>query len=213
MAERIPGVKRMEEFAAEPSTSWAETAGNFAGEGAQLLAGPGELKWGAKLASQFPKATYGGQTLGFFAKQRPWVKAIGTGAEYAGRGAAAGAMSDPEDPGAGAALGAITGAATPAAGRAMRSQVGQFLGAQMARGGPYAAIDALAVALGLPPHALWNTGLAELILWQHAPGGSWLGKQGRLGARKLGRLFYRSDPRIPGAAAGGLEDLVEQQSE
>ena len=58
LAEQIPGVKRMEDFAAEPSESWAETFGRLGGEGAQLLLGPGELKLGEKLAGKTLPGTF-----------------------------------------------------------------------------------------------------------------------------------------------------------
>jgi hypothetical protein len=211
LGEQIPGVKRMEAFAAEPSTSWAETAGNLAGTGATMLAGPGELEIGSKLASMFPKATFAGRGMGFVAKQRPWVRNLGQAAEYTGRGALAGAETDPNDPGAGAALGAATGGLTPAAGRALRSKMGRWMGEQIARHGPVAAMNAVAYHMGVPSHLLWESGFAQAFLWHHAPWGGPLGEYGRRGARGLGQLMMRSDPRIPGAAAGSLEDLVEQQ--
>jgi hypothetical protein len=214
LGERIPGVKRMEDFAAEPSTSWAETAGNVLGTGAQLLMGPGELEIGAKLASMFPKATWMGASglgRGFRAMPRPWVRNLGQAAEYAGRGAVAGAVTDPNDPGAGAALGAATGGLTPAAGQALRSRMGRWVGGQVTRHGPVAMANALAYHLGVPAHLLWETGFMQAFLWHHAPLGAPLERYGRRGARGLGKLLMRSDPRLPGAAAGGLEDLVEQQ--
>jgi hypothetical protein len=214
LGERIPGVKRMEDFAAEPSTSWAETAGNVLGTGATLLAGPGELEIGAKLASMFPKATWMGASglgRGFRAMPRPWVRNLGQAAEYAGRGAVAGAVTDPNDPGAGAAFGAVTGGLTPAAGRALRSRMGTWVGGQVARHGPVAMANALAYHLGVPAHLLWETGFMQAFLWHHAPLGGPLERYGRRGARGLGKLLMRADPRLPGAAAGSLEDLVEQQ--
>jgi hypothetical protein len=210
-AEQIPGVKRMEDFAAEPSTSWAESAGNWAGTGAQLLAGPGELEIGAKLASMFPKATFAGRGMGFVAKPRPWVHNLGQAAEYAGRGAVAGAVTDPNDPGAGAALGAATGGLTPVAGRALRSRMGEWMGGMIARHGPVAAINAVAYHLGVPAHYLWETGFAQAFLWHRAPLGQPLERYGRRGAQGLGQLMMRSDPRIPGAAAGSLGNLAEQR--
>jgi hypothetical protein len=205
----------MEAFAVEPSTSWAETGGNVLGTGAQLLMGPGELEIGAKLASMFPKATFasravtGGPT--FIAKQRPWVHNLGQAAEYAGRGAVAGAVTDPSDPGAGAALGAVTGGLTPAAGRALRSRMGEWIGGQIARHGPLAAINAVAYHMGVPAHLLWESGFAQAFLWHSSPLGRPLERYGRRGARGLGQLLMRTDPRIPGAAGGSLENLVEQQ--
>jgi hypothetical protein len=60
LAEQVPGVKSLEEFADSPNKNWAESAGYWGGEGLQLFGGGlvGEAAKGAEAASA---ATRGGK--------------------------------------------------------------------------------------------------------------------------------------------------------
>jgi hypothetical protein len=62
----------------------------------------------------------------------------------------------------------------------------------------------------VPTSFLWKTGLAQLFVWHHAPGGEFFGGAGRRAASGIGRLLGHTDPRIPGAGFGSLENVVEQ---
>lgn len=209
LAERVPGVHRMEEFAQEPSDNWAETAGYLGGEAGQLLMGPGELKWGAKLASKFPKAVWGGPGQGFKAVARPWLERTGRSAEGVVRGGAAGAITDPQDPAAGAVGGAALGGLAPSVGALAKSQAGQWMGGVAARNVPWAALAAVADHMGVPREWLWTAGLPELLRWYHSPVGRRLTQAGRSMARAGGRGIERADPRIAGGLAGSAGEAVE----
>lgn len=248
LAERIPGVKRLERFADEPFQSAEEKAGYYGTEGAQFLFGPGELKLGAKLLGKLPKAAKfsskaaegaaparaaesfvaeapGGEKVlslkgegpipggrqAFEPVTHPAARTAERGIDFAARGALAGAITDPQDPGTGAVTGAVTGGALPLAGKALQSKPGQWIAGQIARRGPYAAIDAIAQSIGIPSHLLWETGIAEAILFYHAPGGKILDPAGRKAASWLGRALTRTNPLASGAVGGSLADLAEQQ--
>lgn len=184
-AEQVPGVKRAEEFAKEKSGSWPETFGRIGAQGAMALAGPTQLP--------------GKFVAGNFVRQGPTVAgAAGT----LGRGAAAGAATDPNSPGTGALLGAGTAGLGSLAGKAMQTNAGQWIAGQIARRGPYAAMGALAHMIGIPEKLLWETGIAEAVLFYHSPGGQFLDPLGQAAARRLGPALD-FNPAAAGAVAGG----------
>lgn len=273
LAEKVPGVKRMENFAAAPSESKAENLGYYGALGASMAVNPfralgmaepipGVMNLasapGREAAAFVPKLTpvvshlddveaAGGnldrlaEIIGRaerteppepgieFTKQRtlgpqktfqappPLSRAdkiraaAGTAGRAAAEGAVAGAATDPNDPGAGAATGAVFGAATPGVGKFLQGKWGQWLAGQSARHGPLLALNMLAHHLGIPAHWLWESGLAQLFVWHHAPGGSMLQAFGEREGSRLGRLAARARGRGPGAAGGSLADLVEQR--
>jgi hypothetical protein len=196
MAERVPGVKRMETFAAEPSRSWAETAGYVGGTGAQLLAGPAQLP-------------------GKFAAGQGFVRAApsraGAAVSVPARGAAGGAATDPENPGAGAVSGAITAGLSPGLGALAQTRAGQFTAGQAARGAAFAGVEGLAHFMGVPMDWLWKIGIPELMVFYHSPVGRGLDRMGRAAAMKGGGALQRALPTAVGGAAGSAEGAVERQ--
>ena len=208
LAERIPGVKRAEEFAASPSEGGFETAGGALATGAELVAGPGEWKLGEKLASKFPTPTFAGGGKGFVPTPRPWVKTLGDVAESTGRGAVAGAIADPDDPGTGATIGAATGGLARPLGGLLRSEIGQMAAGHAARGTAWAAVQGLGHAIGVPAHILWAAGVPEAILFWHSPLGKMLHGGGRRAAELVGRALVKADPRIPAGASAKIADWL-----
>jgi hypothetical protein len=197
MAERVPGVKRMEQFAAEPSQSWAETAGYAGATGAQLLAGP----------TQLPGKFAAGQG---FVRTAP--SRAGTAISVPARGAAGGAATDPENPGAGAVTGALTAGLTPGLGALAQSRAGQYVANNAMRGTTALAVTSIAEAAGLPAHWLWAVGIPELIRFYHSPLGSKLGAAGERGAVKVGGALQRALPTAVGGAAGSAAGAVERNT-
>jgi hypothetical protein len=266
LAERIPGVKRMEAFAASPSEGGWETAGNVAATGASMLVNPfkafgiaqklpgvvnavsapgreaaaftpklapvvnrlsevdaargdlgrlaeiiGRAEPKAEEAAEIAKRPISGTQRTFQAGPPPGFREeIGKYFGSAAAGAAQGATSDPNDPGAGAVLGGVTGGAMPAAGKFFQTKAGQWIADQLARHGPYAGMEAIAHALGIPLGKLWMTGLPQFALWHSSPGGQFSGKLGRRAAGSVGRFLRHADPRLPGAGVGSLENLMEE---
>ncbi|HEY2108093.1 MAG TPA: hypothetical protein VGH29_20010 [Candidatus Binataceae bacterium] len=195
LAERVPGVKRMEEFAAEPSQSWSETAGYLGGAGTQLLAGPAALP-------------------GRFVPGRGFVPA--TRAQQAGNvgksvigGAAGGAMADPENPSAGALTGAATGGLAPLAGAALKSRPAQYMAGHYGAYGLGAALTAIGEAVGIPAHYLWMAGVLPLIERYHSPTSRAIRAGTKATVGGTGTALERASPRAVGATAGEAERLAE----
>jgi hypothetical protein len=286
LAERVPGVKRMEAFAASPSEGGWETAGNVAATGASMLVNPfkafgiaqklpgevnalsapgreaaafkptlapvvnrmgevdaarGDLGRLAEIAGRtapeaekLPEAAVRPRLQFTEAPQRTFrsgepvtpvaTRTFGPGpppgfkeeiGKYLGPvvgGAAQGAVSDPSDPGAGAALGGATGGLMPVAGKFFQTKAGKWVANMIARHGVFGAMEAVALHVGIPLHVLWQTGVAQLMVWHASPGGQFFGNLGERAAGPVGRFLEHADPRLPGAGFGGLENLIEQRS-
>lgn len=205
MAEQIPGVKRMEKFAAEPSTSWAETGGRIGGELAQVLPGAGAAKlapWLAKVAPQAMVKPVFAAGRGFTAAPRTLPTAAANTAEAAARGAAGGAITDPQHPARGAAIGAGTAGLAGVAGQALRSQVGQWLSDHLARYGPSVAIHEAARLFGVPVDWVYAIGIPHLLRWHSSPYARALGGAGRATADVTGQVLQAVPPVMAGAGAG-----------
>lgn len=199
LAEQVPGVKRMEEFAAEPSQSWGETAGWLGGSGAQLMAGPATL----------PGKFIAGQG---FVRGAPTVAGrAGQAATNVAKGGAAGAMMNPEDPSAGAVTGAATAGLAPGLGALMGSRYGRYIANNAMRGTTAAAVTGLAAQLGMPAHWLWAVGVPELIRFYHSPLGSKLGAFGEQAATRAAGALERAAPAAVGATTGGAEGEAERK--
>jgi hypothetical protein len=211
LAERVPGVKRLEAFADEPSQDWGETAG---GIGFDLAggAGLGELGVGsgiARGASRIaPTARYV-RGMGFMPTR--WGKVAGaasTAGEAAAKGAIGGAITNPDDPVRGAEVGAVAGAAVPGTSRALRSKYGQSVGGFASRGAVSAALTTLGHAFGVPPHILGIMGIAPFVHHWHGLGRG-LHRFGQQAASAAGKGVGR----IPATAAGMAGSRAEQELE
>lgn len=221
LAERVPGVRQMEEFAAEPYQSFAEGVGGTAldvfGAGAtpELGLGRGISALANKIAPtmRYVRGARGGARLVPTTFGKITGKAA-TAAETAGKGAIGGAVANPDDPVTGAEIGAAAGAAIPGVGGAMRSPVGQFFGGSLARSLPSAALGAgigyrhggveggIEGALtGAAIH-----GVHHSIRSYHSPVGHWLHSFGKKAFDKAGRFIGYIHPLTGGIIAGRALD-------
>jgi hypothetical protein len=186
-AESIPGVKRMEDFAAAPGEGFAENIGG----GAVDIVGGGmlpSLGLGSRAAAMVPRTVTGtvtpgavtpiwnaGQwiaragtpTVNFAVKNYPRAaKAAGfagSAAESAAKGALGGAVASPDDPVTGAEYGAGGALAGRGAGAALGSRTGQYIGGLTGRYAPTTALGAmLGHGYGLPGSAAGAAGLGTL---------------------------------------------------
>lgn len=208
LAERIPGVKRMEAFAAEPSSSFAESAGGLGLDLATGFAAP-ELGIGSRIAQVAnkiaPTARY---VRGMGLVPTGFGRAAGaasTAGEAAGKGAIGGAVANPDDPETGAIAGAAGGAALPAASAFLRSPIGKTVGGFAARGGVGAGFAGLAHLLGVPHQALTAIGLAPFVHHWHGLG-SGIHRFGRYAFDRAGRVIGYIDPVTGGIVAGRVSE-------
>jgi hypothetical protein len=186
-AERIPGVRRLEDFAsAEP-----EGPAELIGGGAMDIATGGmlpSLGLGARAAAMVPKTITGSVTPGAITpiwNAGQWVARAGTPtvnfavknypratkaarfagdiAESAAKGALGGAVASPDDPATGAVAGAVgSGVAGPVVGGALRSAPAQYFAGKLGTYAPEVAFGALSGSHYGLPGAVGGGGLAGL---------------------------------------------------
>lgn len=205
LAEQVPGVKRMQEFAAEPSQSWPETIGGLGG-----LAVMG----GVPKAAAAPAVYAGGGK--FIPGMAPPISRTAKLAEATARGAAAGAATDPDSPGTGAIVGGATAGLAPVAGQVMRSSAGQAAIGHAVRTIPAGIATGLASHFGLPKEWLLGVGLPALVQTYHSQSGTKIADVGKAAARKIGRKLQRLPSTAVGAgageaaSAGGMTGIMER---
>jgi hypothetical protein len=202
LAEQVPGVPRLEQFADRPYTDLAEAAGDLGGS---ILSG-GAIERGITTGlvrgvdALTPLArmtrTPAGQLTFVPTTAGKITKYAAPAAGAVGAGAAGGIAGDPEDPVTGAEVGAATGFVPGAVGRGMRSRAGQYLGGSLARSAAGAAMHGAAPGAGLFAHGLRHT-----VVSYHSPMGQWLQKFGKGLFDQGGRLIGWINPLTGGFVA------------
>ena len=212
------GGQRVADFSDQPYAGPLEMAGSALGQGASMMMGGGEMRLGELLARNLPKNIpylqmakyFGGPWRGWginpaFTRAQKVAKVGGDVAEAGARGAAGGAIANPENPGQGAAVGAAAAPLGPLVKGAVHSPLGRFLGEH---GAPSAAYAAAHAATGIPFHPL-----GAAITWHSSPLGR---KLRRLGSRivdEFGDLVGTvMTPQTSGYVAGrpGVSDPAVQ---
>jgi hypothetical protein len=225
-AERIPGVKRLEEFASADQEGLAEMIGS----GAVDVAGGGmlpSLGLGTRAAAMVPRTVTPGTvtpiwnagqwlarvtptTVTTYPRATRAARFAGNVAESAAKGALGGAVANPDDPATGAEYGAGGALAGRTAGRALQSPTGQYLAGVVGRYAPTTALGAmLGHGYGTPGMAggaaglgaLAHTAMGKTAHHYHSPLGRQLDYSGRGLAATIGELL-RSLPATVGAAGG-----------
>lgn len=228
MAQRVPGVKQLEQFADRPDEDPGETAGNVLGSflvGPETGAGVLEPRIASFLDSIHPLArmtrTRGlGEYAATHSRFVPTpmgrvAKVAAPAGALAARGAVGGAIANPDDPVTGAEVGAVSGAVPGLLGRGMQSPTGKYLGGALARGAAGAATGgALGYGLGGEHGAMSGagTGLSlglihgakHTAVSYHSPVGRWLQKFGKGMFDKSGRFLGWINPLTGGFVAGRI---------
>jgi hypothetical protein len=175
MAEKVPGVKRMEEFADAPAEGPAE----YIGQGAVDIAGGGmlpALRLGSRAAAMIPRTVtpssvqpvwnmgrWIGRTVPAAVNTYPGARVLARGAgnlaEAAGKGAVGGAVTDPNDPGSGALHGAEGAVGGRMLGGALRSRPAQEIAGNLSR---YGIPTGIGYAVGGFPGAAAGGGLGAI---------------------------------------------------
>jgi hypothetical protein len=187
LAEKIPGVSRLQDFAGADPEGPAE----MIGAGAVDIAGGGmlpSLGLGSRAAAMVPKtitgtvtpgavtpiwtagqwvARAGTPTVNFAVKNYPRAtkaaRFAGDVAESAAKGALGGAVASPDDPMTGAEYGAGGAIAGRGTGAALQSRIGQYVGGLAGRYAPTTALGAmLGHGYGVPGSAAGAAGLGTL---------------------------------------------------
>jgi len=173
-----PYYQDVRQFADTPDASTAETVGRVAGQAAGT--------------SVIPGMGVGGVTTGFL---RPSLgrlaPTVGNLAERAFKGAAGGALADPEHPGSAAAGGAAAGLIPGAGGAALRSRVMRGLGGLLAVEGTWYAAHK---AFDVPFYPI----AGPLIVWHSGPIGRMLRRAGNKIMDNTGKVVGH----IPAGAMG-----------
>jgi hypothetical protein len=201
LAEQVPGVTRLEQFADRPYTDLAEAAGDLGGS---MLSG-GAIERG--LTTGIVRGVEAITPLARYARGAGGMSVVPTTAgkitKYAapaagavGAGVAGGIAGDPQDPVSGAEVGAATGFVPGAVGRGMRSRAGQYLGGSLTRSAAGAAMHG-----ALPGAGLFGHGLRHTVVSYHSPVGQWLQKFGKGLFDKGGRLIGWINPVTGGFVA------------
>jgi hypothetical protein len=225
LAERVPGVKRLEAFADRPYADPGELSGSL---GLTALSGAaaerGIASGLANVVDRFTPLAEATRTrgLGQFAgnKLRMVPTTAGQVTKYAapvagavGAGAAGGAAGDPEDPVTGAEIGAATSFMPPGVSKVLRSRVGTNLGGHIARSiaghaVPAALGGAAGYAYGGPRDALIGAGVASgmrhSVVSYHSPTGRWLTKFGHGLFDRAGKLVGWINPLTGGFIASSV---------
>lgn len=221
-AERVPGVKRMEEFADAPAEGGWEYPGMALGD----IAAAGLVPGGAagRIASAIPRVPTFVRGAGFVPRMtktaqvlsNPTVQKAAGAVETLGKGAAGGAIMNPDDPVRGAEFGAGGAVAGGALGKALTSRFGSNLGGTLARYLPAGVAAALlhhfgASELGSLGGGAVAHGITHSIRGYHTPAGSLLHRLGSRGTRKAGQA---AKELLPGGIEGGKvskENLSEDE--
>lgn len=226
LAGQVPGVKRMEDFAAAP----AEGPMEYLGQGAADIATAGltpSLRLGDLAAKAVTRTApvwvnplgAGGRWMAGAANPgtRAAARLAGNIAERAGTGAVGGAIMDPEDPLTGAEYGAGGSVGAAALGRAMQSQFGQNLGGTLMRYLPasaaYALLHHLGVGeLGAVGGGALAHGVAHGIRGYHSPMGRALHGVGTAAAERTGTAIERNLPAGIEAGKAAAESYTPQDA-
>jgi hypothetical protein len=201
LAEQVPGVQQLEEFADRPYEDPGEVAGSL---GMSVLGGAAAERGIASgvtglVGRMTPLARYargagGASVVPTTAGKITRYAAPAAGA--VGAGAIGGAAGDPADPVTGAEVGAATGFVPSALGRAMRSRAGQYLGGSLTRSAAGAAMHGVAPGAGMFAHGLRHT-----VVSYHSPMGQWLQKFGKGLFDNGGKLIGWINPLTGGFVA------------
>lgn len=212
LIEKIPGVKQIEEFASSPAEGPAEYIGSVPVDivAGAMLPSTKAVQATSQLPGMFVKPLGGAGR--FMATKAPTTGrvagAVKSGIETGLKGAAGGAIANPDDPTTGAITGAGTALGGRVAGAALQSPTVQYYGGQLARHLPSAAAGAWfgphgaiatplsAVAGGVGGHALGAT-----TRHYHSPLGRGLDRFGRAVFDSAGR-FLGYLPVTVGIAGG-----------
>lgn len=210
LVRQIPGVKQIEQFGQEPYENTAETIGGVGFDVGSSLAVP-EIR-GAGLASSMigrmtPLARYAARS-GFSPTTAGRVaggidRAIGRSAT----GAAAGAVTNPDDPITGAEGGAVGGLAPGVAGRALRGTTGQRLATNLGGFGLAFEVAQWLKHMGVPDMFAYGLPFAMFGGGHH-----WGGRVPPMGRATrgavrgafdaAGRAIEHVGPKVGGAAGG-----------
>jgi hypothetical protein len=199
LAEQVPGVQGLEEFADRPYEDPGEVAGSI---GMGVMGGAAaERGIASGLANvvdrmtPLARATRGGFVPTTAGKV---TKYAAPAAGAVGAGALGGVAGSPQDPVTGAEVGAATGFVPSALGRALRSRAGQYLGGSMARSAAGATLHSVVPGAGLLGHGLRHT-----VVSYHSPVGQWLQKFGKGLFDTSGKLIGWINPLTGGFVASG----------
>lgn len=223
LANSIPGVKGIQEFADSPYQGPAERLGSYTTQALGMMVGPPVGKLG-QLAKQgvnwaFPPVFRGAgkgalrtgwtfnPALGRSGTRSAmkWAGRTGNTAEAAGRGALAGAIANPDDPQTGAVTGAVGGAGAPIAGAALRSQLGKFLGTMSL---PEIASYIATHKLGVPYYPV----AGPLLIWHQSPVSRQLRRVGNKIFDSAGRLVASVRSEVAGYSASSAAQSLEPRS-
>ena len=185
-----------------------------------MLMGPGDLGLGSKLSSlagrwwpNASRAVYAGPRLGWIVNpniartQRTAAKA-GRWVEGTAKGAAAGALADPDDPSAGAVIGGTTAGLLPMASAALRSRALRRAGGFALPSAATGAAIHLGAGLGLPKQMVIGAAIHN-IRWHSSPAGRVLYRWGRYLTDRTGKMVGEISAPLAGYGAGSL---MEQAS-